>query len=408
MEILTIILLVILALSVGYAIFLLSKRQDSMGSVDKIITLEREKNTLLEAKIRLESELDRKTEELGSVKENLRQISTERDEFSGKNKTLFVEKNNLLNDRKNLESELAELKTTLSRHDAEEVRKQKEFDERIHKLSNAEKALEDERQRIRREDEEAQANILAEQTRIWNDHESFVLARLREICQKSSIGFTFHDNANLPSEFTKLKPDFMVNVLGQYIVFDAKKSKSIKTYIPDQVKSTAKKYKDTPDIYPTVFFVVPADEIAELKNLSYIEEGYSFFVISADALEPILANFKKISEYDTIKDFDPQDRETIVNLIANYDRHISLQNAANILFAKESIPLMNSKESLHEELQNEIIVRKQGMRSKKLNDADIKKIAQSLSEQEKEIGKLISPKVAIQDEEIAEMKEVLG
>jgi hypothetical protein len=109
------------------------------------------------------------------------------------------------------------------------------------------------------------------------------------------------------------------------------------------VKSTARKYKDIPEIYPTVFFVVPADELQELKTFSFLEEGFSFYVISIESIEPILASLRKISEYDTIADFDPQDREAVVNLIANYDRHISLQNATNILFTRESIGLMNSK-----------------------------------------------------------------
>ncbi|MDP2103346.1 MAG: hypothetical protein Q8K26_00300 [Candidatus Gracilibacteria bacterium] len=407
METLIIILLLVLVASIGYVIFLFSKKTETGESGDKIAILEREKMNILEEKIRLEADFNKNKEEFGRIKEELKQITTERDNFQGKSKQLYIENERLLKDKQYIEKENAELRTKTTKQEAEDTRKQKEFEERINKLSHAEKALEDERQRIRREDEAAQASILEEQNRIWNDHETLILARLRETCQKSSLGFTFHDNTNLPAEFTKLKPDFMVNFLGQYIIFDAKKSKSIKTYIPDQVKSTAKKYKDIPDIYPTVFFVVPADEIADLKTLSFIEEGFSFFIISSDAIEPILANFKKISEYDTIKDFDPQDRETIVNLIANYDRHISLQNATNILFTKESITLMNSKESLHEELQSEITIRKQGMRSKKLNDADIKKIAQSPDEQAREITKLVSPRIAIAREEIEEMQGIL-
>ncbi len=182
------------------------------------------------------------------------------------------------------------------------------------------------------------------------------------------MNFTLHDNTTLPSVFAKLKPDAIIPFLGQYIVFDAKKSKSIRTYIADQVKSTAKKYKTIQDIYRTIFFVVPSDEIQELKTLSFFEEGFSFYIISRESLEPILASLKKISEYDTIADFDPQDREIIVNLIANYDRHISLQNAANILFTRESIGLMNSKETLHEEIQKEIASKKENMRTKKLDE----------------------------------------
>jgi hypothetical protein len=103
-----------------------------------------------------------------------------------------------------------------------------------------------------------------------------VLSCLRDACQKSHLGFTLHDNTSLPAIFAKYKPDAVIPFLGQYVVFDAKKSKSIRTYIADQVKSTARKYKDIPEIYPTVFFVVPADELQELKTFSFLEEGFSY------------------------------------------------------------------------------------------------------------------------------------
>lgn len=337
----------------------------------------------------------------------MKKIAKERDELAGKYETLTLEKTELQSARKYLEKDLTETKDILARHEAEEVRKQKEFEERIHKLANAEKALEDERQRIRREDEVLQESILEEQTRIWNNHEQMVLSRLREVCQKPTIGFTLHDNTNLPSLFTKLKPDVAIPFLGQYIVFDAKKSRSIRTYIPEQVKSTARKYKDIPEIYPTIFFVIPAEELKELKTLSFVEDGFLFYIISPESIEPILASLRKIAEYDTIADFDPQDRETIVNLIANYDRHISLQNAANILFTRESIGLMNSKEGLHEEIQKEIVNRKEGMRTKKLNEAELKKIAQSMDEQERQVNELLTPKMLIEKSEIVEIQRAL-
>lgn len=400
-------LLLVLICSVGYMIFLLLQKRDDRGSTEKILLLERDNIRIKEGKIRLESELERKSEELGELRGEVKKASKDRDELRGKYETVLLEKTELQSTRKYLEKELSETRDTLARHEAEEVRKQKEFEERIHKLANAERALEDERQRIRREDEAEQANMLAEQSRIWNDHEQTVLSRLRETCQKSAIGFTLHDNATLPPLFTKLKPDAVIPFLGQYVVFDAKKSRNIRTYIPEQVKSTARKYKDLPEIYPTIFFVVPADELRELKTLSYIEEGFSFFVISPESVEPILASLKKIAEYGTIADFDPQDRETIVNLIANYDRHISLQNAANILFTRESITIMNSKEGLHPEIRKEIANRKEGMRTKKLNEAELKKIAQSMGEQERQADEFLTPKVGIESGERSEMEGVL-
>lgn len=389
------ILLTILIACIGYVIFLLSKKPENGSFNEKLILLERDKVRLTESKIRLESDIERKSEELGELRGEVKKISKERDELAGRYETVSLERTELQSARKYLEKGLAETKDILARHEAEEIRKQKEFDEKLSKLASAEKALEDERQRIRREDEQEQADILEEQTRIWNDHEQRVIATLRETCQKSSIGFTLHDNTNLPPVFTKLKPDAMIPFLGQYVVFDAKKSKSIRTYIPDQVKSTAKKYKDIPEIYPTVFFVIPSEELKELKNLSYTEEGFVFHIISPESIEPILASLRKISEYDTIADFDPQDRETIVNLIANYDRHISLQNAANILFTRESIGLMNSKDGLHEEIRKEIANKKESMRPKKLNEGELKKIAQNIDEQERQTTEFLEPKTTI-------------
>ncbi len=373
-----------------------------------MLLLERDKTRLIESKIRLEGELEKKSEELWVLKGDVKKISKDRDELVGKYETLMLEKTELQWARKYMEKELTETKDSLARHESEAIRKQKEFEMQIHKLDTAEKALEDERKRIRKEDEVKQAELLSEQNRIWNDHEQMVLSRLRDACQKSSIGFPVYDNTNLPSLFTKFKPDALVPFLGQYIVFDAKKSRHIRTYIPEQIKSTAKKYKDIMEIYPMIFFVIPAQELQELKTLSYLEEWFSFYVISIESIEPLLANFKKIAEYDTIADFDPQDRETIVTLIAQYDRHLSLQNAANIVFTKESIHLMNTKDLLHPEIQKEILVKKESMRTKKLNEAELKKIWESIKEQELQIDGLLEPKMMVPERDLNEVSDVLS
>ena len=406
MNVFIIVLLLLLVTAIGYTIFLLQKKQNG-GWSEKLIMLEREKNRLLESKIRLDTELERKSEELWELRWDIKKIAKERDELSGRYETLIGEKTELQSTCRYVEKDLREAREILSLHEAEAIRKEREFEVRIGKLASAEKALEDERQRIRRQDEQEQISLREEQARIWNDHEQMVLARLREACERSSLGFTLYENTNLPSIFTKLKPDAVVSFLGQYIIFDAKKSKSIRTYIAEQVKSTARKYKDIPEIYRTVFFIVPAEELNELRSLSYIEEGYTFYIISIESIEPILSSFKKISEYDTIADFDPQDREIIVNLIANYDRHISLQNAANIVFTKESIGLMSSKDWLHEEIQKEIANRKDAMRTKKLDEGEIKKIAQSMSEQEAQVRKLLRPEQAIKDDEWDKAAKIL-
>gem|GEM_PF-4205089 len=63
METLIIILLLVLVVSIGYVIFLFSKKTETGESGDKIAILEREKMNILEEKIRLEADFNKNKEE---------------------------------------------------------------------------------------------------------------------------------------------------------------------------------------------------------------------------------------------------------------------------------------------------------------------------------------------------------
>lgn len=357
---------------------------------------------------RLEAELNQKTEKVGELHTQLKQLDKEKNEFAGANKRLILENKELTGENRALKKEADELKAKVGKFEEQHERKEKEHAQKLEKLDGVKKALEDEKARVRREDEERLQQLEQERDRIWNDHENLVLAALRQACQRPTIGFQSFDNTNLPPNFTgKLKPDFLVEFLGHYIIFDAKKSKNPHNYIREQVKETAKKLKGRSDIYPTVFFVMPTDEIDALKETYFFEEGFSFHVIDRHAIDPLLANFKKITEYEKIQDFDPQDRENIVNLIAGYDRHISFQNAANILLAQESIGLMRSKESsLNEELVEEIKIKKNSMRELKLNPTDVRKL-ENLDRQHKEIESIVEAKPDIEAKDLTNAQNSL-
>ncbi|MCF7812223.1 hypothetical protein K9M59_01315 [Candidatus Gracilibacteria bacterium] len=308
-----------------------------------------------------------------------------------------------------LQERLKETGNKLNKLEEQQERKEKEFQALVEKLSKAEEKLQEEQSRIRREDEKKLAQEQEERDRIWNDHENLVLAKLREVCQKQDVGFQFYENTSLPPGFDgKIKPDFLIKFLDQYVVFDAKKSKDPKTYIRTQVKETAKKVKGQSDVYKVVFFVMPLNEIQELKELYFFEDGISFHVISIEAIEPILRNFKKISEYEKIQDFDPQDREDIVNLIASYDRHISLQNAANIVLTRDSLRLINHDENLSDEFAEEVFIKKESMGVGKLNQTDIKRYSQSLEKQKKEIDKMTSSKPSIESNDVRNAQDSLS
>ena len=280
---------------------------------------------------------------------------------------------------KHLEQENFKLTKEILKHEKEADLREEKLSQKLEKLEKAQHQLELERKRVIAQDEAKIQVEFETKNRIWNDHENQVIHKLAQLCQKPEIGFSYFENTNLPQGFeAKLKPDFMISFLGQYIVFDAKKSKDLNTYIPEQVKKTAQKYKDNSDIYSTIFFVIPTTDIGELKKLSFEEGKFTFLMINTESVEAILKSFKKVTEYEKLEKLDPQERSKIVNLIAHYDRHIAFQNAANILLAKESIPLMDSKSELSDDLQEAIQNKKQQLRDLKLKQAELTDITKNI------------------------------
>lgn len=410
MEILSSLLLALVLIILLYLVFRPQQSDSAEKFETKIEALEGEKNQLLEEKVRLRADLENRSKEMGILLEKLEQEKSEKNQLEGKGKQVWAENTKMSGELKSAREKNEELSQLLEKFKARESQKEAEFEEKIKKLEHAQKALEDEKIRIRREDEERQAARIENRDRIWNEHETAVLSTLREVCQKPEIAFTSYDNTNLPTDFDgSFKPDFLVDFLGQYLYFDAKISRAnLQNYLADQAKKTAVKLKKNPQIYSSVFFIVPATELPNLKKTVFYEENYSFFVVSPEVIEPILANFKRITEYDQLTEFDPKDREAIVNIIADYDKHISFQNAVNILLAQKSVSLMESKEHLNMDIQNEITIRKQTMNAMKLKDSDIKKLSQNMEKQTAEVTKLVSPKVSVSAKDMEHAEQLFS
>jgi len=275
---------------------------------------------------------------------------------------------------------------------------EKIFD-KLEKLEYSRLALESEKNRLIRIENEERERTEELQYKKWVDHEKNVIFSIQSICKNPDINFQYFDNKNLPIDFSsQLKPDCMVQFLNQYIVFDAKKSKNPQTYITSQVKLTAEKYSTEEvfsKIYSTIFFVMPSSEISQLNKTVFRELGYTFLIISEENIASILFLLKKIDQYERLENFNPQERESLVNLIAEYDTHISYQNAVNFVLAKQSFILADSKNNLPSDFIEEVNTAKNQTKEKRLNNADIIKYANSTNLQEQKIEEILYPKSVI-------------
>lgn len=352
---------------------------------------------------RLKAELEKKNQEIGELKNQIVEMKSEKDELTGKGKQVFAEMANLKGDMKAISSERDMLQKQVNRYEEERARREKEQESAIEKLTTAEKNFEAEKARIIREDEERRAKALEERDRMWNEHEQNVVALLDSLTKKEHCKFSAYNNTNLPEEFSgSLKPDFMIGFLEQYVIFDAKVSRSqdLENYVKESVKKTAAKIKGNTAIYPTVFLVVPTDAVASLKKLHYYEEGFTFYIVSPEALEPILASFKRIENYEFAEAMDPQERENIVDMIAAFQFHVSTRNAHELQMIVHGLNTLEQAEKANPELVAEAMIKKAKMRNVNLNTAETKELVSNPKEVAAQLLELVEPKAKISKEEL--------
>jgi hypothetical protein len=385
----------LILITCGYIAWKLSIKEDG-AHVDE--------RALLEESSRLKAELAQRMEEIGRMTVKLDAERSEKDKWAGTNKQMFSEAIKLEAKIESLSMERDSLKKRIVKFETDLEQREREFNDRLGRLEAAKVSLDQERQRVAREDEARTQQELEERDRLWNDHENTVVAQLTDLCKLPQFAFTSYSNTNLPEGFDgSLKPDFMIDFLGQYVIFDAKvsKSKSLQTYVNDQVKKTVEKVKDNDRIYKTIFLVVPSSGISELKSHHYVVDGYSIYVISPEALPPILASLKRISTYEFAEQMDPQQRDNIVQAIAEMDFHINLRNAADIVMSKMGTDLLSKLQRIDPAITEEVALKKQPMNAKAgLAATEIKKIVSNLTAQNTEMQRLVSPEAPVRKKEL--------
>ena len=360
----------------------------------------------------LAAELKQVMQEVGKVKNDLEYAQSEKNEFVGKNKTMFVQLEALKGDVKNLVQDRDELRKRVTQFESDEKRRAKEIEQQTTQLSNAQRRFEDEQKRVIHEDEERMKQLDEERDRLWANHELSVIAALTDLCKQPAFSFTSYTNTNLPDGFDgSLKPDFMIDFLGQYVIFDAKvsKAKSMQTYITAQIKSTVEKVKGNDQIYKSIFLVVPTSALAELKTHSHVIDGYTLYIIGPEAVAPILAALKRITLYEFAEQMDPQQRENIVQLIAELDFHINLRNAADLILTKMGTDLLQKAQRVDPELAEEVALKKLPMNAKaSIAAGELKKIVSKLTNQIEEAQQLISPKAPVRKKDLEEAQGLLA
>jgi hypothetical protein len=409
---LLILLAVISVAGVAAILWKLSQMQTGPAGTDaERERLQGEKEQLMQDYALLKANLEKQSEMVGELKSELQKERADNNEKQGKSKQLFAQYAKLEAQIEQITKERDQLRKEMARHEEAAERRQKEADDRLAKLEAAKVSLDQERQRVIREDEEKMRRLEEERDRIWNDHETSVVATMTDLCKQPAFAFTSYSNTNLPDGFDgSLKPDFMIEFLGQYVIFDAKvsKAKGLATYMRDQVKKTVEKVKNNDRIYKSIYLVVPTSALCELSQHHHMVDGYDIYIVSVEAVPALLAAFKRITRYEFAEQMDPEQRENIIQLIADFDFHINLRNAADIILTKMGTDILERAQRTDPELAAEVAVKKMPMNAKaSIAASELKKIVSKLTTQVEEVQQLVSPHAPVRKKDLQAAETVI-
>jgi hypothetical protein len=282
-----------------------------------------------------------------SYKKKKEQLNFEKSILLEKEKELSLRNIKVEHENIHLKDENKVLFEELTVKKSEEKNLQIDFFEKSNELVLAKKFFEEEKKSLKEKEElkskEKEGNIFKE----WSFHEQNVISKIKNICKNYSTYFTVYDNKSLPENFDlKIKPDILLEFNNRYIVFDAKKSKNINTYVSEQIKLIPEKYSNYKSISKLLFFVIPNQNFIELNKSIYEYKGFTINIISVDCLSSSLFLLKRLSDIEKLSNLNPEEQDVLIESILQYQSHISIQNSVNIFLAEESFKLNKSLENL--------------------------------------------------------------
>ena len=345
---------------------------NSIGFWGRIFGWGRVKNLVAAALAELEVMIDRASRFDSALKELESNITVAQTELRGKSDQII----SLEKAKAPLEAELPKLREELSKLKQEnavlkneETQRIKERDQAVSNLAKIQEKIQRDQDAFLAAQNEKELKRLENMKATWAKHQTGTAERLKSICQKHTIEY-------LDKVPFKGEPDNTVSICEEYIVFDAKSPatddlSNFPTYLKSQAEK-AIKYAKQEGVKKDIYFVVPSNTIEHLNQFVYPHAEHDVYIISADALEPVLLSLQKIEEYEFAEELTPDQRANICRVIGRFAHLAKRRVQVDNYFATQTIELAYACENyLPEEIMSEV---KEYEKAEKLNPPQEKRV----------------------------------
>ena len=175
----------------------------------------------------------------------------------------------------------------------------------------------------------------------WGEHEKDIENHLQLICRNHVIKYISQEDFPHPRN----KPDNSIEIMDQMIVFDAKSPanddlSNFPKYIKLQTESL-KKYAKHDDVKKDLFLVIPSNTLQVINQFTYNIGDYNVYIITKDALEPIILSLKKIEEYEFADKLSPEERDNVCRIIGKFAHTTKRRIQIDQFFAEEFLDTLN-------------------------------------------------------------------
>jgi signal recognition particle subunit SEC65 len=296
--------LVLIVLVAGFALVYFKKESATEDN------LEEDKKRISE----LEKSLAAKEEVIKQYQQNIELANVKISDFE----QLKTEKIQLDERLKNVESERNTLKTKNTTLENKEEARNESLSKSLDKSNTLQESLEKEKERLNDERVKEKEDHFEKMKKLWGEHEKDVEKHIQMICKNLILKYIPQEKFPYPRN----KPDNTIEISSQLIVFDAKSpSNDDLSNFPKYIKSQTenlKKYAKHADVKKELFLVVPSNTLEVIEQFTYNMGDYNVYIITKDALEPIILSLKRIQDFELVEKLSPEERDDICRIIGKF------------------------------------------------------------------------------------------
>jgi hypothetical protein len=323
----------------------------------------------------LDQQVAEKEAAIGELEKNTQILSARVSDLTAANQKLENRVSNLEAEIKRISFEKAELANKVTRFEQTEQSRQEDYQKNVSGVNAVRAGLENERQKINDERLREKEQAFERMKQTWRNHEDAVKTAIKNICQSQLIEYV----RDVPF---KGKPDNTISIAGEYVIFDAKSPagddlENFPKYLKIQTESV-NKYIKQENVKSDIFLVVPSNTTEVITQFSYKMADYNVYIVTIDALEPIILSLKKIEDYEFAEQLTPDERENICRIIGKFAHTAKRKIMIDYFFSFQFLDIISKCNiSLPDDIYRSVV---EFEKSEKLNPPQEKRAKQILME----------------------------